>query len=228
MSCITSARPRVLEHHARQSAGTSAAPIYRMVADALRERNISGELIVDVGCGTGGLWPFVQDRFSRYVGVDGMRYAEFSEAIEFRQADLDREPVPMADHSADVVVAVEIIEHLENARAFVRDLVRITKPHGWVLITTPNQRSLLSLATLVLKGRFSAFQDPHYPAHITAMLDVDFLRMAAENGLGSATILHSGHGRIGLTPWHYPRCLTTLLPRALSDNLLLIAEKTGP
>lgn len=145
MSCITSARPRVLEHHARQSAGTSAAPIYRMVADALRERNISGELIVDVGCGTGGLWPFVQDRFSRYVGVDGMRYAEFSEAIEFRQADLDREPVPMADHSADVVVAVEIIEHLENARAFVRDLVRITKPHGWGLITTPNQRSLLSL-----------------------------------------------------------------------------------
>ena len=54
---------------------------------------------------------------------------------------------------------METIEHLENPRAFVRKLVRLAKPGGWVVVTTPNQRSLLSLLTLMTKGKFSHFQD---------------------------------------------------------------------
>ncbi len=96
----------------------------------------------------------------------------------------------MPDEAADVVAAVETIEHLENPRAFVRELVRLVKPDGWVIVTTPNQLSLLSLITLLIKHRFSAFQDVHYPAHLTALLEVDLKRIAAEcvekSGSGSS------------------------------------------
>ena len=67
--------------------------------------------------------------------------------------------LPLASGSADVVVAVETIEHLENPRAFMRELVRLTKSGGAVIVTTPNQLSLLSKMKLVLKNRFNAFQD---------------------------------------------------------------------
>jgi 2-polyprenyl-3-methyl-5-hydroxy-6-metoxy-1,4-benzoquinol methylase len=131
----------------------------------------------------------------------------------------------LPDAAADVVVSVETIEHLENPRAFIRELVRLVKPGGWILITTPNQLSLLSLLTLLFKKRFSAFQDIHYPAHLTALLEIDLLRIGSECGLGELNIAYSHQGRLVLTPWHYPAFLARLFPQALSDNLMLIGRK---
>ncbi|HIE94962.1 MAG TPA: methyltransferase domain-containing protein [Acidobacteria bacterium] len=114
--------------------------------------------------------------------------------------DLDHDgPLPAGAEGADVVTAVETIEHLENPRALVRQLVRLAKPGGWILLTTPNQRSVLSLVTLLLKGQFSAFQDTDYPAHITALLESDLRRIGSELGLTDAAIKYTGWGRLPLT-----------------------------
>jgi hypothetical protein len=85
----------------------------------------------------------------------------------------------------------------------------------------------LSKLTLVLKNQFNAFQDGSYPAHLTALLEIDLRRMAAECALGDVEVIYSTEGRIPGTPWHYPALLSRLLPRALSDNVLLIGRK-GP
>ena len=219
---------RDLATHARQSLGASHAAIYGMVAAALAGRDVRGDRFVDVGCGAGRLWPFIRGRFGHYVGVDGARYDGFPDDGEFHQVDLDGvEPLPLADSSADVVAAVETIEHLENPRAFVRALVRVAKPGGWVVLTTPNQRSLTSILSLVVKGQFSAFQDGSYPAHITALLDVDLRRIGREAGLVEADIEYSRHGRVPLTRWHYPRAVAGLSPHWMSDNLLYIGRQSS-
>ena len=100
----------------------------------------------------------------------------------------------LADQFADVVAAVEVVEHLENPRAFCRELARIVKPGGWVVVTTPNQLSLLSLLTLVVKQRFSAFQDVSYPAHITALLETDLRRIARNAVSGMSKFGIQGKG----------------------------------
>jgi SAM-dependent methyltransferase len=225
MTVVASRGARVLEQHARQSLGSSEAALYAMVAAALAERGARGSRLVDVGCGGGHLWPYLRDRFSGYLGIDAVPYPEFPGDGEFVEVDLDRAPLPLAAESADAVVAVETIEHLENPRAFVRELVRLAKPGAWIGITTPNQRSLLSLLTLICRGRFSAFQDAHYPAHITALLDVDLRRIGTEVGLVDAAIVYSLRGRMPLAAWHYPHAVAAVWPSALSDNLLLIARK---
>ena len=224
---------RVLDAHARLSLGASHHAIYRLVASALAARDIAGRRFIDIGCGRGALRPFVQNRFEEYVGVDGVRYDDFPDAVEFHELDLDGEArLPASATGADVVAAVETIEHLENPRALVRQLIRLARPGGWIILTTPNQRSALSLLTLCVKGQFSAFQDAEYPAHITALLDSDLRRIGAELGLTDAAIEYTERGRIPGTAWHYPRVLTSLLPRAMSDNLLYIArtsrDVTGP
>jgi 2-polyprenyl-3-methyl-5-hydroxy-6-metoxy-1,4-benzoquinol methylase len=213
-----------LELRARQSLGSSNGAIYRMVASALRTRKIAGGHVVDVGCGGGALWGVLRDEFSTYTGVDAVRYESFPPAHELHLVDLDHAEWPIAPGAADLVVAVETIEHLENPRAFMRALVRIAKPGGWVVVTTPNQLSCLSLATLLAKRRFSAFQDAHYPAHRTALLETDLVRIAGESGLTHVALAYSESGRVPLTPWHYPRMVARLLPRALSDNLMLIGR----
>lgn len=227
-SAAANLRERTVEARARRSRGASDAAIYEMVARVFRERDIGGDTLADVGCGAGGLWPHVSGRFRRCVGVDAVRYGGLPTGIEFRRADLDAGRVPLPDASADAVVSVETVEHLENPRAFVRELVRVTKPGGFVVVTTPNQLSLLSLLTLAVKQRFSAFQDVHYPAHLTALLEVDLRRIAAECGLTETRVGYSLQGRVAGTSRHYPRSLARLSPRLFSDNLLIAGRRGAP
>ena len=214
-----------VEMRAARSHGISNDAILRMVARALETRDVAGGCLVDVGCGEGHLYEYIGGRFSQYVGLDAVRYDDFPASAEFRQVDLDSGRLPLPDGTADVVAAVEVIEHLENPRDFLRKLVRLTKPRGWVVVTTPNQLSLLSLLTLVVKQRFQAFQDVHYPAHLTALLEVDLRRIAAEIGLANVSIEYSLSGRIVFTALHYPGLLAQRFPRAFSDNVLLIGQK---
>lgn len=214
-----------VEERARRSLGSSGEAIYRMVANAIATRHTGGGTLLDVGCGSGRLWPFVRGDFDRYVGVDAVRYDGFPAEGEFHAADLDAGHVPLADALADVVAAVETVEHLENPRAFVRTLVRLAKPGGWVIVTTPNQLSATSRLSLLMRGQHQAFGEGSYPAHITALLEVDLRRIAAECGLSDVAVEYSGSARVPLTGRHYPRALARLWPRGLSDNVLLAGRK---
>ena len=213
-----------LESRARLSRGSSSDAIYRMVDEFFEASNVGGTL-VDVGCGGGALWRVVSSRFARYCGLDAVRYDTFPVDGEFRRVNLDSAEWPVPTELGDVVVAIETIEHLENPWAFMRRLCSLTKPDGWVLVTTPNQTSVLSLLTLAIKHRFSAFQDAHYPAHRTALLSIDLERAAREAGLDVVRVVYTGRGRVPGTAFHYPKSLASLFPRALSDNLMLVSKR---
>lgn len=225
MSALASHSVSELEARARQSLGQSGDAIYRMAKEAIVEAGAAGGTLVDVGCGSGNLLSHLRGHFSRLVGVDAVRYGALPAEAEFAQADLNAVRWPLREACADVVAAVEVIEHLENPRAFVRELVRLAKPGGLVVITTPNQHSFLSLVTLLLKRRFAAFQDVHYPAHLTALLEVDLRRIAAECGLEDVRVRYSRSGRVVLTPWHYPRLISRTAPSFFSDNVLLAGRR---
>jgi 2-polyprenyl-3-methyl-5-hydroxy-6-metoxy-1,4-benzoquinol methylase len=207
-----------------QTRGESEDAIYAAAADLLRRRAARG-VVVDVGCGIGRFRAFAADLIQDYIGVDVVRHPGLPAEAAFACAHLDRDPIPVADSSADIVAAIETIEHLENPRAFVRELARILKPGGWLVVTTPNQLSALSLLSLVVKGRFVAFQDGYYPIHCSALLPVDLVRMAGECRLSRAEVNFTASGRMPLTRLHYPRALSRLFPQRFSDNVLLVARK---
>lgn len=210
---------------ALQSKGSSADAIYEMTLGALKSRALRPSVFLDVGCGGGGLWKHVQPICGRYIGIDIERYPGFPDSAEFVACNLESYRAPLPDASGDVVAAVETIEHLENPRAFARELSRLCKPGGWVLVTTPNQLSVLSKLTLVLKNQFNAFQDANYPAHITALLEMDLRRILAECGLQDIAAFYSRSGRIPGGAWHWPRIMSDLFPRAFSDNVCVWGRK---
>jgi 2-polyprenyl-3-methyl-5-hydroxy-6-metoxy-1,4-benzoquinol methylase len=213
-----------VEERARLSLGKGHDRIHRTVAALLADRAAAG-VLADVGCGDGDLWRATRGRFSRCIGIDAVHYPGLPEDVSFHQADLDTAPLPAVDGAADVTAAVEVIEHLENPRAFMRELARITKPGGWIVVTTPNQLSALSLITLIAKGRFSAFQERDYPAHRTALLEIDLRRIAVESGIEQVSIEFTRWGRMPLSGWHYPASIAALSPRRLSDNVVMIGRR---
>lgn len=219
---------------ALQSGGESNDAIYRAAAHALRRvvtsrphHTMTPRLLVDAGCGAGKFRDFAIHLADEYVGVDVVRHGRLRDDLRFLQADLDGHAIPLPDGCAAIVTAIEVIEHLDNPRAFCRELVRILAPGGCLVVTTPNQASALSVLSLAVTGRFPAFQEASYPVHRTALLPVDLERIATECGLSQIEIRYSLRGRIPLTALHYPALLARALPRALSDNVLMVGCKDG-
>jgi 2-polyprenyl-3-methyl-5-hydroxy-6-metoxy-1,4-benzoquinol methylase len=221
---VTAAPPDVHER-ALASRGISTSPVYAMVRRILIARGVRGGILLDVGCGTGALQPVVADCVGEYIGADVVRYPEYPDSLAFHLVNLDTQQVELPPAAMDVVVSAETIEHLENPRALWRELTRLARPGGLVIVTTPNNLSLLSKACLVLKNQFVMFQDRDYPAHITPIVEMDLVRMARECGLTDIAVHYSGRGRMPGTPWHWPAWLG-LRGRAFSDNVAIVARKT--
>jgi 2-polyprenyl-3-methyl-5-hydroxy-6-metoxy-1,4-benzoquinol methylase len=219
-----------VEERARQSIGQSSDAIHEAVLDALIERKISANTLLDVGCGTGSLRARVRSHCTRYIGADAVRHQGFPADAEFVPANLDAGSVALPDGSCDVVACVETIEHVENPRALMRELVRLVRSSGWLIVTTPNQLSVLSKLSLLTKNEFVHFQERPglYPAHISALLEIDLVRMCRENRLEAVDVRYSGQGRMPLSrrSWPQPLCGNSgTRGRAFSDNVIVVARK---
>lgn len=206
------------------SRGSSNDAIYEMVRSAVARRHPGGGLLIDAGCGNGQLWQYLRDCFSRYIGLDSIGYGKFPAEGDYRKLNFDQDSVDEFEGAAEVIAAVEVIEHLENPRLFFRKLIKMAKPNGLIVVTTPNQLSLLSLLTLLLKNQFNAFREAPglYPAHLSALLEIDLRRIAAECGLADVEILYSNSGRFPGLSLRWPRWFRG---RLFSDNVGLIARK---
>lgn len=55
-------------------------------------------------------------------------------------------PLPYADASFDLVVAMEVVEHLTEPLPWLRELVRVARPGAEILLTTPNYASVSLVA----------------------------------------------------------------------------------
>jgi 2-polyprenyl-3-methyl-5-hydroxy-6-metoxy-1,4-benzoquinol methylase len=193
---------------AHASAGTSEEALYRRAVAWVQAEGLRGT-VLDYGAGTGALSRMLigLQQFEKVIGADLMqRPLDLPAAVEWLAQDLN-EPLTLPDGCADVVVSVEVIEHLENPRAVARDWFRLLKPGGRVFLTTPNADSWRSLVTLALKGHHQEFTDENYPAHITALVGLDLKRILTEAGFEAIKFEYALSSRLyGRTTW------ATLLP----------------
>jgi 2-polyprenyl-6-hydroxyphenyl methylase/3-demethylubiquinone-9 3-methyltransferase len=94
-----------------------------------------GSVLVDLACGGGLMAPHVARLGHRHVGVDlgeaGLRVAAAHGVIPVRGSVL---AVPLADGCADVVVAGEVLEHVEDDVAVLAECARLLKPGGTLVL----------------------------------------------------------------------------------------------
>jgi SAM-dependent methyltransferase len=103
-----------------------------------------GKRVLDAGCGTGYGSAELAQAADSVVGVDRAAEAiDFARAnyglpnLRFEQASCDALPHPGG--SFDLVVAFEVIEHLERWREFLLEVRRVLAPAGQLIISTPNK-----------------------------------------------------------------------------------------
>jgi 2-polyprenyl-3-methyl-5-hydroxy-6-metoxy-1,4-benzoquinol methylase len=209
------------------SAGGSSEKIHARAAEALDKQISKDTPIVDLGAGVGTFAQLLLNQGFQSVEVcDGFFSPEgSSKNIRFTKANLNT-ALPFPDASFGAVTALEVIEHLENPRAFVKEIVRILKPGGFAIVSTPNLESITSLTSLIFRGYPSAFAPSCYPAHITPLLEIDLRRIFKENGLVNTKTFFTNEGRMPSTDLSWSKLLGPLARgRRFSDNYLLTAKK---
>lgn len=108
---------------------------------ALLDRHgvVPGATVLDAGCGWGVTLQALEERGYRADGLDVSRRAleclDRPERALF-EADLS-EPVPREANQYDAVVALDVIEHLDDDRAAVAALWRLTRPGGIAVVSVP-------------------------------------------------------------------------------------------
>jgi len=102
--------------------------------------------ILDVGCGTGLNMKYLA-QYGAVTGVDLSSTAlQFSrQRGEKRLIKAPIEHLPFADNTFDLVTAMDIIEHLDDDWAALREIARVLEPGGRVVILVPAYEFLWSL-----------------------------------------------------------------------------------
>lgn len=105
--------------------------------------NLQADKFLDIGCGDGGFSVRFKEALTAKKGY-GLEIAPEAAAMANRKgistvvSDADVDGIPYEDGFFDVVVALEIIEHLSNPCYFIEEIYRVLKPRGVVIISTPN------------------------------------------------------------------------------------------
>ncbi len=178
--------------------------------------------VLDAGAGEGYLSGLLAGRGYRVEACDYSPAGFKAQGVPFHRADLS-EAIPLPDASFDIVVAVEVLEHLENQARFIREALRVVRPGGTVVLTTPNVTSLPSRWHFLLYGYTDCSPLPLDPAredwhlqHISP-ISLPHILFFLERAGGELVALETNRYRRGAWPLmpFYP-----LLSLALRAKLL--------
>jgi SAM-dependent methyltransferase len=139
---------------------TSHPEIYTKVLALLPQER--GAKILDVGAGQGYFSQLASEKGYAVEACDFNPNSFRPKDIPFRAVDIN-EGIPFADETFDVVVSIEVIEHLENHARFMRELLRVTRKGGTIIITTPNVLHIAARWSFFLLGYTSCARNPLDP-----------------------------------------------------------------
>lgn len=142
--------------------------------------------IVDVGCGSGSgsmLARLAAQGYSNLHGIDIVRPQAECAGVTFLERDLDELHTGFEAASVDMIVSVEVFEHIENLGSMLKELARVLRVDGQLLMTTPNVNSVEARLRLLLLGQLKQFDRIGDPTHITPIFMHPFQLLLQRHGL---------------------------------------------
>lgn len=146
---------------------------------------IEGESLLDIGCADGTTTRQLQKIIprARIVGVDyyksAIDYANKKKGkIKFVYGDVHK--LPFGNNSFDIACAIETLEHLENPKTALKEIYRVLKPKGYLLIGQDTDSFLFRIIWFAwTKWKGSVWKN----SHINCMKPEDLIAALKKEGL---------------------------------------------
>lgn len=164
-----------------------------------RQTSWQDKRVLDLGCAGGFMAEAIAARGAEVTGIDPA-----ADAIEAARAHAESsghdirydvgvgEELPYEDAGFDIVVCVDVLEHVQDLGKVLAEVARVLKPGGLFLYDTINRNSLARLATITIAEDLIGLlpkgtHDPEMfikPSELTAGLEAAGLVPGPQTGLG--------------------------------------------
>jgi 2-polyprenyl-3-methyl-5-hydroxy-6-metoxy-1,4-benzoquinol methylase len=154
--------------HIAPAGGDTATPLNlaKRLGVIQRYADVRGRRVLDCGCGAGDYVLAL-----RALGADawGIEYARHKlvkapAPVAGRLSVGDLHDIAMRDQSVDVALLNEVLEHVPDERRALREVHRVLKPGGVLLIFSPNRRFPFVLQRLQASASLLRAARPLRPA----------------------------------------------------------------
>ena len=174
--------------------------LHEQIAKEIEMLVPKGARVLDMGCGQGALSARLADLGYNVVAIDNNEedFKAIRDAIEYQIVNFDDKDAMNIfartnQESFDCVCGVEVIEHVENPWEYVRNLTRLLRAGGTLIITTPNITSWLSRLTFLRTGQFLCFNEYSLGyGHISPISSFELETIVQREGLQDIRISPAG------------------------------------
>lgn len=184
--------------------------------------------ILDLGCGIGSILNFVQTKTDNVYGVDisenslAIAKKHLSSFVKLSLQDINNK-TNFPDNFFDIVLLTDVIEHISDRYSLMRELKRILKKDGIIVIVTPNIAKIKSRLNLLF-GEYPYTSEDRLDENKLIIYDgghIQWFTFKTLNELAKQfdfKIIRSfGYGRFGK--------LHNIYPSLLSGSICMILKK---
>jgi SAM-dependent methyltransferase len=141
--------------------------LHRVVFERVLKLGLpEGSSVLDLGAGSGAFSMRLADHGFVVDAVDIAPIKLERENITVHQLDLNDDfSGPLAKKKFDLIVSMELIEHIENPFHLFRQSSRLVKDNGFMIVTSPNMESWMSRLMFLANGSMPWFGERGWRAN---------------------------------------------------------------
>lgn len=172
----------------------------------------AGRVVLEAGCGEGYGADLLAEVAAHVIGLDYDAATVAHVRARYPRVDIrhgNLVDLPLADASVDVVVNFQVIEHLWDQEKFIAECLRVLRPGGQLLVSTPNRIT------------FTPGSDtPVNPFHTRELNAAELTELLTDGGFGLSAMYGVFHGpRLAeLDARHGGSIIDAQISRALADE----------
>jgi ubiquinone/menaquinone biosynthesis C-methylase UbiE len=135
----------------------------RLVHQLIKRSFLKPGKALDVGCGGGKMLLELKNLGWQSEGIDSILAEGRKRGLNIKKIDLQNQRLPYPNNFFDLIICLDTLEHIHNDKRLVKEMARVVKKGGSIIISVPAYQWLFSYWDRML-GHFRRYSESNLSA----------------------------------------------------------------